>query len=206
MCDNDEIHDDGEVWSSQSRYREPDSQRYLTDISWRENDNGTAAIMCDTDLLASFTVQLLSADQFPVKTPPDRSAETLRNIHSDDGQPVTDQACSDRLLSWVGRKWQEQLDTWWLYGGVVFWCSHIKPEEEDQPVLEWFMRFPTAMACPMCAESIRRASYASNTPVVCDSCGSENTDVIFGQTAGMSVIANYSLCRACSGFPVGERA
>ena len=43
---------------------------------WHDRGDGTAAIMCGTELVASFNAQFLVPDEFPTDPPPDRTEET----------------------------------------------------------------------------------------------------------------------------------
>lgn len=170
------------------------------DLSWHDHGDGTGAIMFHTAVVASFKAELLSADRYGEEPVPDRREETHRHVMETTSYTVTDDDGGARLTAWVAGKWQQQLDAWWLFGEPVFWCEHLEPDDDDQPVLEWFMHFPAVMACDRCAERIREFIGVARQPVVCHSCGEESDDDVFVRSAGMSVIANYQLCRVCSGF------
>lgn len=168
------------------------------DVSWRDLGNGAAAIMSGTELVASFSAQFLTLDKYEQKPSPDRSEQARRMIGEGTSNLTADEEGQERLEAWVAREWQEQLDKWWLFGEPVFWCEHIAPDGDEQPVMEWFMRFPAAMACDQCASRIRVALRAANWATACSSCGLESTGTAFGRTPGLSVVANYELCGACS--------
>jgi hypothetical protein len=170
---------------------------------WRDRGDGTAAIMCGAELVASFNAQFLVPDEYPSDAPPDRTDETQRNVEEGAATLQTDEEGGERLMNWVDRKWLARLDAWWLFGEPVFWCEHIT-SDDDEPLLEWFMRFPAAMACDQCADRIREPLLAGEWVAACDSCGEESVETVYARTPGMSVIANYELCRSCSGTFTGR--
>lgn len=176
------------------------------DSRWRDLGNGSAAIVCGTELVASFHAQLLELDKFEKKTPPDRSEETQRSVEESATSLAAGKEPAQRLLAWVARQWEAQLDAWWLLGEPVFWCEHIAPDDDEQPLMDWFMCFPAAMACDQCGDRIRAALFTGRRAAVCDSCGQESTGMVFARTPGMSMIANYEFCRSCSAaFTGGEQ-
>ena len=169
------------------------------DLRWQhDHGNGTGAIMSGIDLVASFSAEFLVADKYLQNQPPDRSEETQRNVAEGTATLAVSEKGEQDLIAWVARKWQAQLDTWWMYGEPVFWCEHIRPDDDEQPLLEWFMRFPGAMECDQCADRIRAALLTGKSAAICSSCGKETAETVFGRTPGLSVIANYGLCSTCA--------
>jgi hypothetical protein len=154
------------------------------EISWVVADDGRAAIVSGAQPVAWFIPQYLSADKRTVgpSAPPDRSVETYLNVQVGGSKSGADEHPDERKLSWVDQKWKTQLDAWWLFGEPVFWCSHIEPDVDDQPVMEWFMRLPAALACDQCGESIRQALLNGSTATACDSCADKDVSTTFSRT------------------------
>lgn len=185
--------------------KHPVNRAVQPDTGWHDRGDGTAAIMWGAQLVASFNARFLVPDEFPKNAPPDRRDETNRSVEEGAATLHTDEEGGERLVNWVARKWQAQLDAWWLYGEPVFWCEHIASDDDEQPLMEWFMRFPAAMACDQCADRIREPLLAGKWPAICNSCGRGSVETVYARTPGMTVIASYELCRCCSGtFTDGE--
>ena len=124
--------------------------------------------------------------------------ETARSVTEGASVLQTDEEGAGRLADWVADRWQAQLDVWHLYGEPVFWCDHIDEDEDEQPLMEWFMRFPAAVTCDKCAALIRQHMVARDWPATCSSCGKQDVDTAYARTPGMSIIASYELCETCS--------
>ena len=89
--------------------------------------------MSGIDLVASFNAEFLVADKYLQNQPPDRSEETQRDVEEGTATLAVSEKGERDLVAWVARKWQAQLDTWWMYGEPVFWCEHIRPDDDEQP-------------------------------------------------------------------------
>ena len=165
---------------------------------WHDRGDGTAAIMCGTDLVASFHVQYIDPAGYGKAEPPDRRDETQLSVDESAAVLETGEEGGARLVDWVATKWQAQLDAWYMYGEPVFWCDHIEEDDDEQPLMEWFLRFPAAVMCDQCADRVREHILARDWPTACSSCGREDVDTVYARTPGMSIIASYELCETCS--------
>lgn len=165
---------------------------------WHDHGDGTAAIMCGTDLVASFHVQYIDAEGYGKSEPPDRRAETQRSVDESAETRETDEKGGALRVDWVAAKWQVQLNAWYMYGEPVFWCDHVDEHADEQPLLEWFLRFPAAVMCDQCADRVREHLLTGDWPTACSSCGKEDVDTVYARTPGMSIIASYELCETCS--------
>lgn len=165
---------------------------------WHDHGDGTAAIVCGAGLVASFHVQYIDAEGYGKSEPPDRRAETQRSVKESDATLETDEIGGALLVDWVAAKWQAQLDAWYMYSEPVFWCDHVDEHADEQPLLEWFLRFPAAVMCDQCADRVREHLLAGDWPTACSSCGRQNVDTVYARTPGVSIIASYELCGTCS--------